>query len=200
MREKLNKIISLCFLLAALNIVLLLTVFVVQHNYEKAIAIQEETIQELANANDDVYRLYKEALVEIDLLKSQDQYTQVRFTNYYEGDGSSGSVTGSGLSTADFEINSLGWYTYQGKVVIATATWECIRSETGACKNYNSVPKGFEVYNYYDEVEIVIDGVSYQSIVLDSCGGSYWNEDLQRVDIFIANSDYAFGSATGFIK
>ena len=172
-----------------------------QSNYEMAISIKDEQIQSLTNANDGLYQMYTDVKTELDTWKSLDlnNYSKVRFTNYYVGDGSSGKRTGSGKTTADFKVNDKGFYTYNGKVVIATATWECIESEYEACKNYTSVPRGYEIYRYGDETEIIIDGVKYEAIVLDSCGGSYWKEDLQRVDIFVAHGRYNFGDKVGYI-
>lgn len=194
MRRELAKILAIGFLTTS-------ALCLMQDNYENALRIKNETIEELTRSNDELYVMHKEKLAEIETLKSIDhsKYDKVRFTNYYNGDGSSGTRTGSGLTTADFKVNEKGFYTYGGKVVIATATWECINSEVGACKQYNSVPRGFEVYSYFDETEIIVDGITYQAIVLDSCGGSYWDEDLQRIDIFIANEEHAFGSKVGYI-
>lgn len=185
---KLTKLIFACGAL----IILTISLAIQQINYENAIAIKDEHIQQLQNTNDEIYQMYSDTLQELELLKSLDYevYSKVRFTNYHVGDGSSTHRTGSKLTTYDFEINSQGWYTYDGKVVVATATWECINSDVGACKQYNSVPRGYNVYNYFDELEIVVNGKIYQAIVLDSCGGSYWNEKYQRIDIFISDESY----------
>ena len=84
-------------------------------------------------------------------------------TSYWADDGyGTGNCTGSGLCSWDFEVNDKGWYTYQGKLVIATHT-----------------------YKYGDEITLTIDGVDYQAVVLDSCGSSMRTD---RIDLFVSNS------------
>ena len=123
-------------------------------------------------------------------LAVEESYQDIRVTSYYVDDWSgSGSVTGSGVSIGEFDINENGWYMYQGKLVIAAATSTCTNATTGACSQYNSIPAGFKQYDYFDEVNIEIDGNDYQAIVLDSCGASYWPEEVQRYDIFVSNKD-----------
>ena len=129
--------------------------------------------------------------------------TQVQFTNYYPNDPyKSTTKTGSGLSTKDFTINEKGWYEYNGKLVIATSTYQCLASDFGGCATVNTmedVPSDYKVYNYFDELEIEIDGVRYEGIVLDSCLASYWEREYQTFDIFIAGKQHAFGKVGGYI-
>lgn len=116
----------------------------------------------------------------------EDEPKAVRFTSYYIGDCSgSGASTSSGLSVDDFEINEMGWYTYQGKVVLATATHQCLEAFTGACGKYDKLPDGYNIHQLYDELTIFLGGNNYEAIVLDSCGASFWEEELQRYDIFV---------------
>jgi hypothetical protein len=125
----------------------------------------------------------------------------VIFTNYYLGDGSSGTTTSSGLQIRHFKVNSMGWYTYQGKVVVATATTICLRVKTGPCGKYNSVPDGYRVYDLRDELTIIFNGKAYEAIVLDSCGACMHrinNEPYQRYDIFIKSN--RFGRVQGQIE
>ena len=90
------------------------------------------------------------------------QTYQTRLTSYYTGDEcESTNTTASGLTTDSFETNNKGWYTYQNKLVVATAStrlkgWE-ISSES-------------HIYNLYDEITLIIDGERYNAIVLDVCG------------------------------
>lgn len=103
---------------------------------------------------------------------------QVLFSNYYSSDGSSGDMTASGLSSRDFGVNGVGMYTYQGKVVLATANTTRMPSV---------MPNGFRSNELYDELVIEVWGVQYDAIVLDVCGMCTWGNDresLQRVDIF----------------
>lgn len=122
----------------------------------------------------------------------------VSFTGYYVHDGTgSGSCTGSGLCTNNFQVNENGWYTYQGKVVIATATNLCLNLTTGVCGQYNSLPAGYNAYDYGDTIWFTLDGKRYEGIVLDTCGASFWQEKYQRYDIFVAGSQYGIGKKLG---
>lgn len=101
-----------------------------------------------------------------------------RLTSYYANDGyGTGSTTGSGLKPANFGINEHGWYTYQGKLVVATAT-------TYLLKYGYSLSQGVHTYKYYNELTLTIDGVDYRAIVLDSCGSCMKNG---RIDLFVSN-------------
>ena len=103
-----------------------------------------------------------------------------RMTSFYTDDEcNTGSVTASGLSTNDFDINSNGWYTYQGKLVIATASYKL--------KNWTMTDQAHP-YNLYDELVINIDGIDYNAIVLDLCGYCMW---YNRIDLFVRNKQSA---------
>ena len=101
----------------------------------------------------------------------------VYFTNYHLGDGSSGITTASGLQIKDFEVNEYNMYTYDGKVVVATAN--LTRLPRGIVEGYNS-------HELFDEFTIRLNDKEYQAIVLDVCGACYgmFDEFLQRYDIF----------------
>ena len=116
---------------------------------------------------------------------------EVLFTSYYLGDGSSGPLTASGLSTNDFQINEYGYYTYEGKVVVATANTSRL--------NIN-LKQGYKSHNLYDEFQIVLNDVELPAIVLDVCGACYGfaGEDLQRYDIF--TNGVSIPVLTGYIK
>lgn len=105
---------------------------------------------------------------------------QTRLTSFYANDGyGTGSCTGTGLCESDFKINENGWYTYQGKLVLATATPYLL--------NYGySLADGIETYRYYDELTLNIDGASYQGIVVDSCGICMTDN---RIDLFVSNRE-----------
>lgn len=132
---------------------------------------------------------------------------EVYFTNYYANDGyGTTAKTGSGLSADDFQINSLGWYTYQGKVVVAAATNEGLASSYGVLANYNEPEPGITYYSYYDTIIFEIDGILYEGIILDTCGASmnidYLNQHdggVNRLDIFIADGQYSFGKVRGTV-
>lgn len=116
---------------------------------------------------------------------------QYRLTSYYTEDGyGTTSCTGSGKCTNDFQVNDKGWYTYNGKLVVAAATYECLNSSYGACGKWNTPVAGRKYFRYYEEIQVVIDGITYDAIVLDSCGASmYLDED--RIDLFVSNSSSA---------
>ena len=114
--------------------------------------------------------------------------TPYRLTSYYTGDYTgSGTYVGSGFNTSQFGINDKGWYTYQGMVVIATATNECLNTEVGNCTKYG-FNKNIKYYNYFDTVTINIDNTEYRAIVLDSCGACM---NDTRIDLFVSNKTFA---------
>jgi len=76
--------------------------------------VQEEPIQE---------EIVEEPIEEKQEETQQDSSYTTRMTSYYPNDSyGTGSITGSGLGPNDFQINENGWYTYQDKLVVATAT------------------------------------------------------------------------------
>ena len=99
-----------------------------------------------------------------------------RMTYYHPGDGTnSGTCTASGLCTNSFSTNSRGWYTYKGKVVVATAH-ESLKSWD---RYANSTQK---TYKLYDELTLTIEGQEYEAIVLDKCGSCMTAE---KIDLFV---------------
>ena len=108
-----------------------------------------------------------------------------RLTSFYANDEcGTGSCTASGLCENNFEINENGWYTYQGKLVIATASDRLGYTE-------------MQTYNLYDEVTLNIYGTDYQAIVLDVCGACMWDN---RVDLFVTNRYSAIDTTIEVIK
>jgi len=105
---------------------------------------------------------------------------ETRMTSYYPNDGpGTGSITGSGLGPSNFEVNDKGWYTYQGKLVVATATEYLL-------KYGFSLADGVHTYKYGDEITLNIDGIDYEAIVEDSCGNCCKTD---RIDLFVANKE-----------
>ena len=114
-----------------------------------------------------------------------------RLTSFWANDGyETGSCTGSGLCTSDFNVNDKGWYTYQGKLVLAGATSVCLKTKSGVCGKWNEAKEGRIYFDYYDVVTLNIDGVDYEGIVLDTCGASMYLEE-ERLDLFVAGEQYA---------
>ena len=129
---------------------------------------------------------------------------EVVFTNYYTGDRcGSTAKTGSGLTTDQFKVNELGFYTYNNKVVVASATYQGLNSSYGVLERYSEPLDGITYHNYFDTLELKIGGVAYEAIVLDTVGAGMElqpsDNGLQRYDIFIAGKEYAFGKVRGVI-
>ena len=100
---------------------------------------------------------------------------QYRLTSFYSNDElKTGDCTGSGYCWWDFQENDKGWYTYDGKLVLAAAT-------TYLQKQFGT-REGFTYFKYYDEVNVTIDGVVYPGIILDTCGACY--RDV-RLDLMV---------------
>lgn len=99
-----------------------------------------------------------------------------RMTYFHPGDGlGTGSVTASGKSTTSFEINDRGWYTYEGKLVVATASnrlksWPMYKDSTQ------------KTYKLYEELLLTIEGIVYEAIVLDVCGACMQSS---KIDLFV---------------
>ncbi|MFR5598917.1 MAG: hypothetical protein ACLTJB_04310 [Holdemania filiformis] len=129
-------------------------------------------------------------IANIDQAEGQtDQRQDVRFTSFWPEE-SSGNKTASGLGIEDFGLNAQGWFTYQDKVVVASATEECLESNAGACRKYSKLPDGYQLHRLFDELTLLVDGVEYPAIILDHCGASFWDEQQQRYDIYVVDEDH----------
>ena len=95
--------------------------------------------------------------------------TDILVTNYWDGDGSSGDTTASGLTIKDFEVNKEGMYTYDNKIVVATSNLERLN---------RPIYKGYITLTFNDK--------SYEAVVLDVCGSCFGvlGETKQRYDVF----------------
>ena len=61
-----------------------------------------------------------------------------------------------------------------------------LKSNKCACGKWNTRKEGKRYFNYYEEITVIIDGVEYEAIILDSCGASMrLNEN--RLDLFVSN-------------
>lgn len=121
--------------------------------------------------------------------QSTTKLTGYRITSYYPGDNcASTAKTGSGKSTKDFKTMKIGnksVYTYNGKIVVATATKELLNTGYSVRGAQNKQDKHY--FKYYDTLTLTIDGKQYEAIVLDSCGAAMW-QGYYRVDIFVPSS------------
>lgn len=113
-----------------------------------------------------------------------------RVTSYYPGDNClTGTKTGSGKSTNDFSLITVEGkqvYSYQGKIVVAGATKELLKSGYNSKGSQESQNKHY--FSYYDTGRIKINNNWYGFIVLDSCGAAMW-KGYYRLDIFVPNSE-----------
>ena len=127
--------------------------------------VQKENIQENAS--------YEEITI-------IDTSYATRMTSYWADDGyGTGNCTGSGLCSWDLQTNEKGWYTYQGKLVVAAAT-------TYLANRGWYVGDGVHLYKYGDELTLMIDGIEYDAIVKDSCGNCMKTD---RIDLFVINEE-----------
>jgi hypothetical protein len=111
---------------------------------------------------------------------SNEPVRQYRLTSFYANDGyGTGECVGAGFCSWDFDINEYGWYTYEGKLVLAAATTYL--------QNKFGTRDGITYFKYYDEVNVTIDGNVYQGIILDTCGACY--KDV-RLDLFVQDGPH----------
>ena len=102
---------------------------------------------------------------------------ETRLTSYYPTRAS--ASTGCGLDFKNFDVNENGWFTYDGRLVVATATDYLL--------NYGwKLADGVRTYKYYQELILNIDGVDYLAVVLDSCGLCM---TTGRIDLFVVNKN-----------
>ena len=169
------------FLLASKIIFSIRTETVEQHNkINKTYSKIEKIVDNMPKSNTKIEKSV-ETMPENDTISHSSviSYT-TRLTSFYANDGyGTGSCTGTGLCENDFQVNENGWYTYQGKLVLATATPYLLNYGYG-------LVDGIITYNYYDEVTVIIDGISYPAIVLDSCGACMGDN---RIDLFVSNRE-----------
>ena len=144
---------------------------IAQAEYEEPVV---EEVQENNNETENIVETNEESNNKIQSIV--DTSYETRMTSYYPEESS--DCTGSGLCSWDFQTNEFGWFTYQGKLVVATATEYLL-------KYGFTLYDGVHTYKYYDEIVLNIDGVDYQAIVLDSCGSSMRTD---RIDLFVSGS------------
>jgi len=98
-----------------------------------------------------------------------------RLTSFYEDE-----CVGAGFCRSNLVPDEHGWYTYNGKLVVAGATYYM--------QNVFGVKENKLYFRYYDELVITIDGVKYDAIMLDTCGACYRDE---RLDLFVVDEAHA---------
>jgi len=116
---------------------------------------------------------------------------EVRATYYYPGDPTgSGEWVGAGYHISRFQTNERGWFTFNNRVVLAAATNECLRSQHGPCRDWNTPSSNITYYNYGDIVTFYIDDQIYEGIILDTCGTSMMGHN--KIDIFVSNNSSGY--------
>ena len=131
----------------------------------KGIAQGETTITATYNG--------KKATCKVNVQSSNSNKTnsgQYKFTGYYFGNGGpsdddDGNL-GSGVKHEQLKVNNEGWYTYNGKVVLASSTNALLK--IGNYKKRDNI----HYFNYFDEVTFEYNGTKYTGIILDSCGAA----------------------------
>lgn len=156
------------------SIILLVSLLLVHYSwYTNDLSIRREEYSKLINPIAEVEAKEVTNRYTINIIKTTDVY----FTNYHLGDGSSSDTTASGLQIKDFEVNDVGMYTFDGKVVIATANMTRLR---------RGIAEGYRSHELFEEFTIKLNDKEYPAIVLDVCGSCFYTEGefLQRYDIF----------------
>lgn len=121
-----------------------------------------------------------------------------QYTYYYPGDATgSGFCTGSGKCIDSFTTDENGWYFYETNgekyLVIAAALNICKNSlnHCGIDVNKHGIAKNVNYYDYYDVLNLSINGKTYKAMVLDACGACMWRRQDDRgqelFDIFVSN-------------
>lgn len=119
-----------------------------------------------------IEEVVEEAVEEV--IEVERTYT-ARITSYWENDDcNSEDMTASGKSSKDFQLNDKGWYTWNGKLVVATASTRLGRTNQ-------------RTYRLYDELTLIINGERYDAIVLDVCGACMRDN---RIDLYVKDKQH----------
>lgn len=197
--DEIRESILISIIISAIAIFgMISTAYFVSKDKNKVIDDQTETYNRHLELKDEVIDALEKEIEELKYKASRqrhcslssvecNEWREVLFTNYYTSDGSSGNKTASGLTTNDFSINEDGFYTYQDKVVLATAH---------NTLNYE-LYEDYKTHELYETLTFKLGDKTYQGIVLDKCGACMGvsHEDVQRVDIFTTKS--IFGKVKG---
>ena len=134
----------------------------------------EQSFSEYKTTQTEQTVAHEEKIHEIEEVEEEE--LEYRMTYYYTNDPTgSTKITASGITTDQFKINQHGWYTYNGKLVIATANKRLLSWD----KYKNSTQK---MFNLYDELTLIINDVEYQAIALDVCGACMLSN---KIDLFV---------------
>ena len=123
----------------------------------------------------DKYTPKPEPVPEVVVSQEPPKVAKYRLTSFYANDElNTGDCVGAGFCWWEFGVNDKGWFTYNGKLVLAAATTYL--------QNKFGTREGRTYFKYYDEVNLTIDGEVYPGIILDTCGACYKD---QRIDLFV---------------
>ena len=145
-------------------------IYIIKPQDTKKVDIKETIVEEEKSPQEPLNEV-KEDIVENVEIYTTDSY-MARLTSYYPEEGETMTATGLGIN--DFQTNEKGWFTYNGKLVVATASTRL---------GYTNM----RTYNLYDEIVLNIDGIDYNAIVLDICGACMWDN---RIDLFVSSIRY----------
>jgi len=193
-RKKMKLSVKLSIIIVILAIILPITML---GYFVKAVEEKVINLTERMEIREEQEELNKQNVIDNAIKQGigQDYTTKlVRATYYHTGDGTgSTDTTASGLSTDNFKINDMGWYTYKNKVVVATAMNYCVISRRGICNAWNYKHQETAYFDLYDTLFITVEDVTYEAIALDLCGRSMKNEN--KIDIFVSDAKYGFDGA-----
>jgi len=99
-----------------------------------------------------------------------------RMTSFWPAENDwENKCTASGLCMDHMTENEYGWYMYQGKLAIATASTRLGNSSQ-------------KTYKLYQEVKLVIYGKTYPAIVIDVCGAC---QKYNRIDLYVKDGAHS---------
>ena len=188
---KSGRLYTTVIVLFAISVAITLYMVKIKNSMLMEMEIVENKIERIEQRQDMIKRDNSYQLLNtLDVVTINQFAKDVIFSNYGTWDSHSGNKTASGLTINEFEVNEDGMYTYQNKVVLATANID--RLPRKLLNSYNS-------HLLYEEIDFVIDDKQYSGIVLDVCGACYGvqGEDKQRYDIFTTSN--VIGLKEGFI-
>lgn len=146
----------------------------------KNMAQKEPENVEISSENDE--KVEENVVKTVDFEPKIEQNNKAfRLTSFYPAEDT--DCTGSGKCSWDFQVNDKGWYTWDGKIVLAAAT-------TYLQKSFGYV-EGKKYFKYYDEVNVTIDGIDYKGVILDSCGACMKVTYEERLDLFVNSGENA---------
>lgn len=172
--------------------------------------LYDEFIEEYYNDSKEIPDFRKKEMIHFIYLYYKDIKQNSTLNGYCSVGGEEVRLTifddanvGAPIDKAKVKVKENGWkfYEYEGKdyLAVATATNICIDTGCGKIgpesdvKNYTRYDY-ITYYNYMDTFTLTIDGKMYDAIVVDSCGGCQWSQEVRgdatpnRIDIWTTDS------------